>query len=112
MSDSSAQGPNDNSAKDPSEDTGWKVLAMCGCGAAAITWILAAVSLVGRRGSQEGGLTVLTMVVVGSLLALALGIAALVADGRDRQTRRWALLSLACAAISPVSFVAVLGSIL
>jgi hypothetical protein len=102
----------DISVQDPSDDTGWKILAMCGCGAAAITWILAGVSVLGRRGNQEGGLTILAMVVVGSLLAFALGIAALVGNGKDRPTRRWALLSLACAVISPVSFVVVLGSIL
>jgi membrane protease YdiL (CAAX protease family) len=102
----------DISVEDPGEDTGWKVLAMCGCGAAAITWLLAAVSVFGRRGNQEGGLTILAMVVVGSLFALALGIAALIGNRKDRPTRRWALLSLAFAVISPVSFVLVLGSIL
>ena len=100
----------DNSGQDPSEETGWKILAMFGCGAAATTWLLAVASVFGSREHQGSVLTLLGMVVVGNLLAFALGIAALIGNRKDRSTRRWALLSLACALISPVSFLIALGS--
>ena len=95
---------------DSSEDTGWKMLAMCGCAAAAVTFIIACVdAYTGWRGEHfERVLGTLAILAFGTLTALSLGIAALVRNGRDRPTRRWALLSVTLAIASPAVFVLVL----
>ena len=83
---------------------------MCGCGAAAMTWVLAVASVFGSHGNAGSVLTILGMVVIGNVLAFALGLTALIGNRNDRPTRRWALLSLACAVVGPVSFLVVLGA--